>query len=667
MTATLHPLHTTLAEAEEQMHAQVAAAKTAMDTYLARLEAERRAFLEEAAAAAAAHARLWGDYDPELLQQFFDEPYVVRPLGDGQYELIVPRFLPLRAGWPLRQTASYTIFQVSKFLHFLSPAPEWLAEQLGFGAPSFQAVLDGLDLTITDGDAATVYRQLGGHATIARRVGQRLTLRPASRFHVIRKIIREEGFLPYAPAPVPIELQREPAIAHDEAGRPALALRPHQNKSYQQFLELGAVSVYAAPQQGKSYLGAFACAALRGPKLILVPRKALADQWRARLELYLTPDAARDVVVATYQSAHKYLDREWTLVIYDEAHHVPADFAIEAATGLKARSRIGLSSTPMREDGNAEIIPALTGFPIGMDWPVRPHQKPNVTVWLLKNEAHKVAHVRKLAAERVDGKTIIFTQRLAIGQEVADALGVPMVHHKTKQPRETIAAHPTVVLSPIGDEGLTIEGIRRVIELEGLFGSRMQSGQRAGRLFTSEAEQAGEHHITMTFEEFHKYNKRLLIYEQWGLRLQIKTPEGGLTTKPLQLGKVAPARPAHAPRIRVQRTSTMPDRWSEIERIPALAKRKEQALLGQEVRIANLIPRVFNVLQQPLSPKDLAEGWGMLSLKSQQRIRLACMALAQADLVIALEDGRYQRNEAEIARLMGVTEQVLGPAPVATM
>jgi len=127
------------------------------------------------------------DFDDKALQEFLTKPYLVRALGNGQYELIVPRFIGFRAGWPVRHDGPYTVYLVSKFINMLAPLPDWLAGELGFAAPSFGAALDGNTLTITRGDPAAVMEKLGGPKTIARREGNRLILRPASRFDILRR------------------------------------------------------------------------------------------------------------------------------------------------------------------------------------------------------------------------------------------------------------------------------------------------------------------------------------------------------------------------------------------------------------------------------------------------------------------------------------------------
>lgn len=317
-------------------------------------------------------ATFLAQYDQAALRDFFARPYVVRPLAADEFELIVPRFIGSLGGWPVRTDGAFLIFRVSRFINLINPVPDWLAQELGYEASPVSAVIDGNALIVNRGDPQAVFEALGGSRAITRRDGNRLYFKPAHRFELIRQIIRQYGFLPYTPQAVPAELRR--------AGKTTFTLRPQQRKAYDYFLETGAISLFVYPQMGKSFVALQAMADLIGPKLVLVPRRSLADQWRARLELYLEPNTAREVEVVTYQGARKALHREYTLVVYDEAHHMPADFAIETATSIKTVTRMGLSATPKREDRNEDLIPALCGFPTGADWPVKAVQQPTVTV-----------------------------------------------------------------------------------------------------------------------------------------------------------------------------------------------------------------------------------------------------------------------------------------------
>jgi hypothetical protein len=60
-------------------------------------------------------------------------------------------------------------------------------------------------------------------------------------------------------------------------------------------------------------------------------------------------------------------------------------------------------------------------------------------------------------------------------------LGVPFIFGKTKRPLEVIDRNETVVISRVGNEGLSFP-VRRVIELSFSYGSGMEAGQRLGQL-----------------------------------------------------------------------------------------------------------------------------------------------------------------------------------------
>jgi len=75
-----------------------------------------------------------------------------------------------------------------------------------------------------------------------------------------------------------------------------------------------------------------------------------------------------------------------------------------------------------------------------------------------------------------------------------------------------------VVLSRVGDEGVSLPAIQRIIEYDFLFGSRRQEVQRVGRLF--HATEAGEHYILMTQDELARYKKRLYSLVEKGIEIK---------------------------------------------------------------------------------------------------------------------------------------------------
>jgi hypothetical protein len=671
------------------MPTNLALALTDVDTSVAQAFADLGALAESArhaqdslqhAMREAQRAAALVNFDDTALQEFLTKPYLVRALGNGQFELIVPRFIGFCAGWPVRHDGPYTVYLVSKFINMLAPLPDWLAGELGFAAPSFGAALDGNTLTITQGDPAVVMEKLGGAKAIARREGNRLILRPASRFDILRRIIREEGFLPYTPRPVPADLRRDSQVARDNKGKPAFTLRLHQAQDYQRFMETGAVSVFAFPQTGKSYLPLQAFADLKGPKLILCPRRSLVDQWQARLALFLTPEAAAEVTVSTYQGARRWLDKEWTLVVFDEAHHLPADFAIESASTIKAVARIGLSATPRREDGNEDLIPALCGFPVGVDWPVKATQRPTVTVWIVKDETAKLKLARRLCESPVDGKTFVFTYRLEIGERLAKLLDVPFVHGKTKKPLAVMAENDTVVVSSVGNEGLSFP-IRRVIEVDFLFGSKQEAGQRLGRLAYEIVgkDKPGEYHVLMTPAEYSGYAKRLLIYEQWGLDIDIRTPDaergGGAVALSQSTARSRAARKLARPRRATRQTvasvgrgdspataSVEPqDEVGQALAIPGVRAKMSKAETSVGARTAPYLQRAFRFCYSAaFRPEEITEGLGITDVATISRFRSACKALLAVGLFTDAGEGRYTVNQAEVSRLRALAGAMKG-------
>jgi superfamily II DNA or RNA helicase len=135
----------------------------------------------------------------------------------------------------------------------------------------------------------------------------------------------------------------------------------------------------APPGAGKTVMGV-KLIALRGRStLILVHRKALVEQWAARLREFLDVDPrsigtiggrlskpSGVIDVATVQGlARAALDAEtlgrYGHVIIDECHHVPA-VSIERLLGsCPARYVTGLTATPYRRDGHQPIIAMQCG------------------------------------------------------------------------------------------------------------------------------------------------------------------------------------------------------------------------------------------------------------------------------------------------------------------
>jgi len=311
-----------------------------------------------------------------------------------------------------------------------------------------------------------------------------------------------------------------------------LDLRDYQQAWVDRFLETKSGVLVGPPGSGKTVATMGILAAVEGETLILVPGRELATQWRDELLAHTTLEPAqvgeyhggtkdvRPVTIATYRTAgmdrHRQLfdSREWGLIVYDEVHHIPAPVHRRSAD-LQTRHRLGLSSTPVREDDREADIFTLIGPPIGTDWDAlfeagyvaEPEVEIRFVPWADDDAANEYASAegherRQLAAsnpakldevenalrEHGDSRALVFVEYLDQGREIADRLDVPLVsgetpHHRREKLFEQFrnGTLHTLVVSRVGDEGIDLPNAELAVVASGLGGSRRQGAQRAGR------------------------------------------------------------------------------------------------------------------------------------------------------------------------------------------
>lgn len=148
-------------------------------------------------------------------------------------------------------------------------------------------------------------------------------------------------------------------------------------------------TLYATTAFGKTVTAAALIARKKVNTLILVHTKALLDQWRERLEEYLSTDFQPEehhkgrgrrkkfqqfgalsstentlngkIDIALLQSCMsdnevKPFVRDYGMVIVDECHHAPAVNFERVLREVNARFVYGLTATPIRKDGHQPII-----------------------------------------------------------------------------------------------------------------------------------------------------------------------------------------------------------------------------------------------------------------------------------------------------------------------
>lgn len=152
-------------------------------------------------------------------------------------------------------------------------------------------------------------------------------------------------------------------VLTDEQAAAAAAMRIH---------DIGIVVM--PPGTGKTVLGCAMIAARKAPTLIIVHRQPLMDQWKARLQQFMTlGDVEVGVIAGTKQNPHGRIDiamiqslaknpdlqalaARYAHIIVDECHRIPAPSFEGVLKTFKARYVLGLTATPYRQDGMERIL-----------------------------------------------------------------------------------------------------------------------------------------------------------------------------------------------------------------------------------------------------------------------------------------------------------------------
>jgi superfamily II DNA or RNA helicase len=149
------------------------------------------------------------------------------------------------------------------------------------------------------------------------------------------------------------------------------ALRTVQTTALNQLLADDTSVLIAPPGTGKTVIACAAIASRANATLVLVDRKALADQWRDRISSHLgfkcgqigggrskTTGVLDIALLPTLARRDNVEDitANYGFVIVDECHHVAASAFFGVLSRIPARYWLGLTATPERRDGLEDLI-----------------------------------------------------------------------------------------------------------------------------------------------------------------------------------------------------------------------------------------------------------------------------------------------------------------------
>jgi DNA excision repair protein ERCC-3 len=464
------------------------------------------------------NASLWQEIKSDEVLAFVKKPYAIVPYKQGEWRLFIPRFIPLEVGWLEFQTSSYNVYRVNRYVDWLTPLPDVLKDELGIELPEFKVALDSEHniAVLEEGDIKKFKKKY--QLFLGRQITEKsFLIKSPKKFSLVIELLKD-GVMPFSPAPVnPDDILGEERVKFE--------LRDYQKEAWEIFLKYSHVGIFYPWGAGKSMLGLYAIGKIRGEKLVVVPTVTLKEQWAERIKNQLDVEP-NEVKIVTYHSAVKEsAEKEYSLIVFDEVHHLPSN-VFSVISFLKRKYSIGLSGSPYREDGRSELIFALTGYPIGVAWSYFFKKglvkKPTVNLIIVRDENEKLAQLDLLMSEpRV---TLVYCDDLTKGEMIANRFSGTFINGETKNRLENVRSaldkDGFVILSRVGDEGISLPEIQRVIEYYYLFGSRRQEAQRVGRLF--HAVEEGEHIILMTLDEYRKYKKRLYSLTEKGIEIKIE-------------------------------------------------------------------------------------------------------------------------------------------------
>jgi len=603
------------------------------------------------------------ELDIEAIQATLSRPYTLLPINEHEAWLIHWRGVKMPIfGWVVAQEPAFIKAKVTRSMDLLTPLPTWMKQELGWKPPEHKAVVDGThtSLQLTEGDDTSFKRRYGQHLGAKQADGTFKIKGGDAWIKLVAALVRD-GILPYVPTPVHhdhwnADAQYPKLLTEIITKKQTEAGDQYIERAVFEFLNKGAVLVNYPPGAGKTLTTCAILNHFRGRVLLLVDSTILVEQWHDRLKLF-APNAK--VIVSTYQGAGKYLDQEWDLMIADEAQRLPANTFSKLAF-IKTKYRLGLTGTPWREDDRQHLIVALSGFPVAIRWAELiasgALKRPRIIVATVPNEAAKTSYVRSLLAKR-KGRAVIFCDWLEQGQALADALQVPFVHGATRGKLDLIEESDVCVVSRVGDRGLDLPDLRLVIEVAGAGSAREQFAQRVGRLLHGTF--AGEFITVFTPEEAAKYRGRVFGVEaELAGEVDIEfVSVGNVTTETVRTSKpihrrvsaknTVPALEQKTPRVTKPR-----DEIFQMLNLPAVAAKVLQA---QKMVVNRTAPYIAKMLRYcwsaALSPKEIAEGLGIVDPSTSSRMNSACKAAVKIGLMSIDADGRYRVNQDELRRL----------------
>lgn len=348
--------------------------------------------------------------------------------------------------------------------------------------------------------------------------------------------------------------------------KPDFELRDYQKEALDNFLRYGAGTIVLPGGAGKTIIAIAAITRLKAPTLILTPRAEICEQFKRELlgKTSIRPwnisvihggsnqREVKPITITTYQSATGTIERrlwehKWGLIIFDESQHVPSAVWKRTAR-FQAVRRLGLTATPIREDKQEKMIFSLIGppvydrgwlemaeegwiaeakaFEILVDMPPklwREYQRGDERekYVLASTNPAKLPAIKQLLEKHADDKVLIIGYYVDGAVEFGKTLDIPVIYGGTPHRQRDELYNQfredkinRLILTSVGEEGVDLPDANVLIEVCSLYGSRMKTGQRFGRILRPKEEGAVFYELVSrgtTEQDFSERRREFLI------------------------------------------------------------------------------------------------------------------------------------------------------------
>ncbi|KAH7103642.1 DNA repair helicase RAD25 [Auriculariales sp. MPI-PUGE-AT-0066] len=432
--------------------------------------------------------------------------------------------------------------------------------------------------------------------------------------------------------------------------KPETQIRPHQEIALSKVFHdgRGHSGIIVLPcGAGKTLVGVAAACRVQKSCLIFCTSMLAVNQWKDQLLRFTNVDEKKIVlftsdskgkasvpkdaciVISTYSMIakpdkdrataalklmQKLREREWPLVVLDEAHVVPADTCKKAIGSFKAHLKIGLTATLVREDDKIDDLHFIVGPKLHDEFwkplaekgyiadsecavvhcPMMPafatayetarHTKRQL---LSAMDPNKFAVCYSLIThlESVGHKIIVMSDNLYALENYAIQMNRPFIHGDVLgiEQNDLLDAfradkYNTIFLSKIGDVALDLPEATVLIQISSHFASRRQEAQRMGRILRARRRSEEGFRVkfitivsTATTEMSDSTHRQQFLIDQ-GYDYDVLTPDTlPCPLRAIRVGKFAPEneRELLAELMQVDTAPALPSNTNKIQKKPA--------------------------------------------------------------------------------------------------